>query len=114
MLVLYYALRDKRTPGYAKLPALLSLLYLVSPVDFIPDFIPLFGYLDDLVVVPLLLQASVWLLPTQVRADGMAKAAKHARKLRIGVFVVCILLLFLLVSLFFITKHVFNALWRTY
>jgi uncharacterized membrane protein YkvA (DUF1232 family) len=108
ILILYYALRDKRTPGYAKLPSIISLIYLLSPVDIIPDVIPLAGYLDDLVIVPLLLQLSVRLLPAQVKADSMVNAAKHARRLKIwaGVLIVCMVLL--MAWMFFIVKSWFQ------
>ncbi len=110
ILILYYALRDRRTPFYAKLPALLSLVYLLSPVDLIPDFIPVFGYLDDLVIVPLLLQVSVWLLPKEAKADSMLLAAKHARQLRIMAFVLIVLIVLLLIWGLFIAKNLFASL----
>ena len=67
IIILYYALRDKRTTVAAKLPAILSIIYLLSPVDLIPDFIPFFGYVDDIIIVPLLLNLAVRLLPLDVR-----------------------------------------------
>ena len=102
ILILYYALRNAQTPFYAKLPALFSLLYLLSPIDIVPDIIPFFGYVDDLVIVPLLLQLSVRLLPQHVKADSIAKASLHARKLKI-IMAVCILLAILLLIFIFIT-----------
>ncbi len=108
ILILYYALRDKRTPFYAKLPAILSLLYLLSPIDLIPDVIPVAGYLDDLVIVPLLLQVSVWLLPPLVKADSMINAAKHARKLKIIAAVIAGIMILLLVWVFLAVKHLFS------
>ena len=48
ILVLYYALKDKRTPWYAKVTALSSIVYLISPADLLPDVIPFAGYIDDL------------------------------------------------------------------
>jgi uncharacterized membrane protein YkvA (DUF1232 family) len=65
---LWLAARDPRTPWYAKLLALVVAAYALSPVDLIPDFIPVLGYLDDLVLVPLGILAgaaaaiSCWLL----------------------------------------------------
>ena len=105
ILILYYALRDRRTPLYEKVPALLSLLYLLSPIDIIPDFIPFVGYLDDLVIVPLLLQVSVWLLPLQVKADSMAAATKHARRLKMMAFYLCIIIILLLAGVFIIARQ---------
>ena len=109
ILILYYALRDERTPFYAKLPALISLLYLLSPIDIIPDFIPFVGYLDDLVIVPLLLQVSVWLLPAQVKVDSIANAARHARKLKMIAAGFIAIIILLLIWVFFIVRHIFAS-----
>ena len=58
LLTFYFALKDARTPWYAKLTAALSIIYLVSPADLLPDIIPLAGYIDDSVMVPFLLDIS--------------------------------------------------------
>ncbi len=106
VLILYYALQHKLTPVYAKLPALVAFFYLLSPVDIIPDVIPFAGYIDDLVVVPLLLQLTLRLLPVQVKEDSLAKAAKHARTLKI-IAVVCIAaILLLMVGMFLLVKKI--------
>jgi uncharacterized membrane protein YkvA (DUF1232 family) len=57
LYVLYYAYKDVGTPWYAKLLAACVVAYAFSPIDLIPDFIPVLGYLDDIVLVP----AGVWL-----------------------------------------------------
>lgn len=70
---LYYACRDARVPWYAK--ALLAVIvgYVISPIDLIPDFIPVLGALDDLVLVPLGIAAAVKLIPTPVWEECRAK-----------------------------------------
>jgi uncharacterized membrane protein YkvA (DUF1232 family) len=83
ILLLYYGLTDPRTPFYAKLPALLSILYFISPIDLIPDFIPVFGYLDDLLIVPLLLKLSIGLFPDEVRESGMLRAVKQSKRINL-------------------------------
>ena len=50
---LYLARNDPRIPWYAKAVIVLTVLYALSPIDLIPDFIPVFGYLDDLIIIPL-------------------------------------------------------------
>jgi uncharacterized membrane protein YkvA (DUF1232 family) len=110
VFVLYFAIRDSRTPLYAKLPAFFSLLYLLSPFDLIPDFIPFFGYLDDLVIVPLLLHLSFRLLPAQVRETSRLKALSHARKLRIALVIILLLLVLMLVGIFFLGAALFHRL----
>lgn len=79
---LYFAYKDSRTPWQAKGMILITLCYLLSPVDLIPDFIPVLGYLDDLVIIPLLITLSIKLIPKQVMAESRAKAAKTPLSLK--------------------------------
>ena len=72
---LYLAYRDPRVPWYAKLLAACVAAYAFSPIDLIPDFIPVLGALDDLVLVPLGIALSVKLIPPQVMAECRARAA---------------------------------------
>ena len=62
-------LRDSRTPKPAKLLLLLAVGYAVSPLDIIPDFIPVIGYLDDAVVLPLLVIIAAKMIPKEVIED---------------------------------------------
>ncbi len=71
---LYLAARDPRVPWYAKLLAGAVAAYALSPIDLIPDFIPVLGYLDDLVIVPLGILAVVALIPPAVMAEHRAAA----------------------------------------
>lgn len=50
----FLALKDKRTPAMAKIFAALTVAYALSPVDLVPDFIPVLGYLDDVIILPAL------------------------------------------------------------
>jgi uncharacterized membrane protein YkvA (DUF1232 family) len=68
------AYRDARTPWYARAWVALVVAYAVSPIDLIPDFIPLLGYLDDLVIVP----AGVWLALRMIPPEVMAGAREKA------------------------------------
>jgi len=72
---LYLAARDPRVPWYAKALALAVAAYAASPIDLIPDFIPVLGYLDDLLIVPLGIAAVVRLIPPEVMAEHRARAA---------------------------------------
>lgn len=63
---LYLAARDPRTPWYARALAVLVAGYAFSPIDLIPDFIPLLGYLDDLLLVPLGVGLAIRLIPAEV------------------------------------------------
>jgi len=73
---LFLAGRDPRTPWYARALALLIAAYVLSPLDLIPDFIPLVGHLDDLVIVPAGLALAIRLVPPGV----MAEARQQARR----------------------------------
>jgi uncharacterized membrane protein YkvA (DUF1232 family) len=71
---MYLAARDPRTPWYAKLVVASVAAYALSPIDLIPDFIPVVGYLDDLVIVPLGVLLAARLVPAEVLADCRARA----------------------------------------
>jgi uncharacterized membrane protein YkvA (DUF1232 family) len=73
------ALRDRRTPWYAKTLIGLVLAYVVSPVDLIPDFIPVFGYLDDLLVVSGGIALTLKLIPADVLSDARKKSTQTKR-----------------------------------
>jgi uncharacterized membrane protein YkvA (DUF1232 family) len=74
----YLAIKDPRTPWYARVLATVIVAYAFSPIDLIPDFIPVLGYLDDLVLLPLGVLLLMKLLPEQVMADCRAKVAATA------------------------------------
>ncbi len=71
---MYLAYRDPRAPWYAKAVAFGLVAYALSPVDLIPDFVPVLGYLDDLVVIPLGVFLVRRLIPDDVLADCRARA----------------------------------------
>jgi uncharacterized membrane protein YkvA (DUF1232 family) len=66
---LYLAARDPRVPWYAKGLALAVAAYAASPIDLIPDFIPVIGYLDDLIIVPLGILLVIKLIPPEIMAE---------------------------------------------
>ena len=74
-LALYFCIRDPRTPWYARLAGAVVVAYALSPIDLIPDFVPVLGYLDDLILVPLGLWLTLKLIPPPVLADSRARAA---------------------------------------
>ena len=73
----FMALKDERTPWGAKVIAAAVVVYALSPIDLIPDFIPVLGYLDDLIILPALIAWCVRLIPPDVLAD-CRKAAEKA------------------------------------
>ena len=76
----WLAARDPRTPWYAKALAVAVAGYAFSPIDLIPDFIPVLGYLDDLILVPAGLWLVLRLIPAEVIADHRAAAEAAARR----------------------------------
>ena len=77
-IALYFVARHPRTPWYAKVVTGAVVAYALSPIDLIPDFIPVLGYLDDLVVVPAGIALAVRLVPADVLAECRARAANLA------------------------------------
>ena len=59
----FLALKDRKTPWYAKLFAAVTVAYALSPIDLVPDFIPVLGYLDDLILLPLLVALTIKFIP---------------------------------------------------
>src|SRR6188768_1298005 len=80
LYVLYLAYRDPRTPWYARVLTAGVVAYAFSPIDLIPDFIPVLGYLDDLVLVPLGIWLALKLVPTEVMAECRLRAAEAIRE----------------------------------
>jgi uncharacterized membrane protein YkvA (DUF1232 family) len=74
------ATRDPRVPWYAKALGACIIAYALSPIDLIPDFVPVVGYLDDLVLVPLGLLLMLRLIPEPVMAEHRATAAEIAQR----------------------------------
>ncbi len=81
-LTLYFAARDSRTPWYAKLLIAAVAAYALSPIDLIPDFIPVLGYLDDLIIVPAGIALAVRLVPPEVLTACRAKAETRGGEAR--------------------------------
>jgi uncharacterized membrane protein YkvA (DUF1232 family) len=90
---LYLVCRHPRVPWYAKFLALIVVGYALSPIDLIPDFIPVLGYLDDLILVPLGIMLVVRLVPADVvaecraRSEEMVGRVTRAGKIAAGVVV---------------------------
>jgi uncharacterized membrane protein YkvA (DUF1232 family) len=77
---IYLASRDPRVPWYAQVLAIAVAAYALSPIDLIPDFIPIVGYLDDLIILPFGIWLVVSLIPEEVMAECRAKADAAGRR----------------------------------
>jgi uncharacterized membrane protein YkvA (DUF1232 family) len=72
--VLYLANKDPRIPWYVKLFVICVIAYAFSPIDLIPDFIPILGYLDDLIIVPLCIKLALKMIPPSIIEEYRSKA----------------------------------------
>ena len=104
----FLALKDHKTPWYAKVFAGLTVAYALSPVDLIPDFVPVLGYLDDLILLPLLVALTVKFIPAEVfaqyqkQAEGLWQDGKPKKwYYSIPIILVWVLLIFLVAKIFF-------------
>jgi uncharacterized membrane protein YkvA (DUF1232 family) len=79
---LYLAARDPRVPWYVKAVAIGIAAYALSPIDLIPDFIPVLGYLDELIILPFAIMLVVRLIPPEVMAEHRAAAAAASARPR--------------------------------
>ena len=77
---IYLASRDPRVPWYAKALAIAVAGYALSPIDLIPDFIPIIGYLDELILLPLGIWLVVALIPPEIMVEYRAKADEAGRR----------------------------------
>lgn len=105
VLAVYYAYRHPDTSWTAKVLIGITIGYLLSPIDLIPDFIPVLGLLDDLVIVPMLIVASIRMIPANVWLASKLKAEQfpiilNKKNWRFAVFIVIV---WLLIIYFFYT-----------
>ncbi|GAB1406662.1 YkvA family protein [Thermomonas brevis] len=99
-LTVWFAARDPRLPWAVRVLALAVVAYAFSPIDLIPDFIPVLGLLDDLLLVPLGVALVLWLAPVAVVADARVHAATTAEKpvSRVGAAAIAVLWLMAIVG----------------
>jgi len=80
VVAVYLALRDPRTPWYARALGAVVVAYAFSPIDLVPDFVPVLGYLDDLLIVPIGIWLVLRLIPAEVLGDARTRADEHLRQ----------------------------------
>lgn len=95
IIILYIALKKKETPWYAKVMAGITMGYALSPIDLVPDFIPVLGYLDDIVILPLLILLSIKLIPHSIIEAAKLEAEdlpqnRRVKKWYYAVPIICI------------------------
>jgi uncharacterized membrane protein YkvA (DUF1232 family) len=80
VVALYIAGRDPRVPWYVKLAAVAVAAYALSPIDLIPDFIPVLGYLDDVIILPVALLLVLKMIPAPLMAEFRQEAQRRAER----------------------------------
>ena len=103
---LYWAFKDRRTPWYAKAFIILIVAYALSPVDLIPDFIPVIGYLDDLILVPAGIYLAIKMVPCTVINECRQKAASEKVDSKTKWAVTAIIIMVWLLVLYLIIKAI--------
>jgi uncharacterized membrane protein YkvA (DUF1232 family) len=92
------AARDPRTPWYVKALIFFVVAHTFSPIDLIPDFIPVLGYLDDLIITPGGIWLAVRLIPSEVMTEARARAATHHVESSVGRVGAIIMILFWIIA----------------
>ncbi|SHM20039.1 YkvA family protein [Flavobacterium xinjiangense] len=110
--VLILAYSDKRTPLSAKIIIGLTVGYLLSPIDLIPDFIPVIGYLDDLLIVPLLITLSIKLIPSVVLTEARQSIKDNPKKIKKNNWIFAAIIISIWLALFYTAYRHFSYLWK--
>ncbi len=103
---LYLAALDPRTPWYAKGLVFLVVAYALSPIDLIPDFIPVLGYLDDLIIVPAGIALALTMIPPEVMKEARQKAASTPPGTRAGIIGAVIIILLWILAIVFVAAAI--------
>lgn len=104
---LYFAYQDPRVNFLPKIIIFIAIGYALSPIDFIPDFIPIIGYLDDLIIIPALISLSIALIPKEIMEESRKKAENEPLKLKKSWFFA---VLFILIWILLLTVIVLSVL----
>lgn len=107
---LYYAYLDKDTPILPKVIIILTIGYAMSPIDLIPDFIPIIGYLDDLLLLPVLITLSIKLIPKNILDKSREKAEQNPLNPGKNWIAATIFIAIWIIILFFIAKNIYKMI----
>lgn len=107
LAALYFALHDKRLGWLPRITALTALAYAMSPIDLIPDFIPVLGLLDDLIILPALIALTLRLIPEDLLKECREKAESEPFRLKKKFWLALPILLFWALVLFLLVWKIF-------
>lgn len=110
VFALYLAFRDKRCPWYAKVWIGLVIGYALSPIDLIPDFIPLIGQLDDLIIVPVGIAVALKMIPKSVMDECRHKAVNQPMSSKTKYLVAGIIIFIYALAIYIFAKIVFQII----
>jgi uncharacterized membrane protein YkvA (DUF1232 family) len=108
IVALYWAYRDPRTPWYARVFMAAVIAYALSPIDLIPDFIPVLGYVDDLIIVPAGIYLAIKMIPEGVFAECRVKARTERIDSKTKWIAAGIIILIWLLVIFFIVRFIWQ------
>lgn len=106
----FLALKDKDTPILAKILASITVAYALSPIDLVPDFIPVLGFLDDIIILPFLIAMTIKLIPEDVWARNLEKSKDLWKdgKPKKWYFAIPIIILWIWFIVYIVTKTLNN------
>lgn len=102
--ILYLAFKHPHTPSLSKILVGLIVAYTLSPIDLVSDFIPLLGYVDEMILIPIFLSIAYRLIPASILAECRLLAAKHPlrKKLWLGVGVIIVMFIGLVFTVYMV------------
>ncbi len=110
--VLMIAYKDKRTPLGAKILIGITVGYLLSPIDLIPDFIPVLGLLDDLIIVPALITLSIKLIPDIVLTDARNQLNDNPQRYKKNNWLFAIIIIVIWIAILYLAYIKLKHLWK--
>lgn len=108
--VVYLAYKNENTPIIAKVFAALTVGYALSPIDLIPDFIPIFGYLDDLIILPILIYIAIRLIPKEImeECEEKSKDLWNEGKPKSWIYGLPVIIIWIMILLFLLYRIIFK------
>lgn len=104
--ILIMSTRIKENPWYAKLMAYITIGYALSPIDLIPDFIPVLGYLDDIILLPLMITFTIKLIPKVIYDYCLEEMSGYNKPKKKWLYAIPVLLIWLMIIVLIISKVV--------
>ncbi len=110
--VLMIAYKDKRTPVSAKILIGITVGYLLSPIDLIPDFIPILGLLDDLIIVPALIALSIRLIPDEVLNNAREQLKNNPQRYKKNNWLFAVIIIIVWISALYFGYVYVKRFWK--